>query len=212
MPPVTTHYRRTGRRIRNGIVAFVLLAATSFGFGETSHPFAAFGLLGAILFLAGAVNLGALWLTFRRGEEGENLVARELCKLPEGFTVERNVVIPGAKVGDLDLVVSSPYKTFVLEVKNWASPVYCDGDRWWIERPNGSLRRVKSPTLQVKRASNAFRKGMRNPTVVEGLVVMTGGARMSLKSPSVPVVSLKTMNAHILTATVEELGEARMSA
>lgn len=198
--PLANHYLQSGRRIRIGIVAFAALAVAAYAFSTTAHRFAPFGLLISLMFVSGAVNLAICWLSLKRGEFGEDRVAKELQKLPEGYTIERNVVIPGAKIGDLDIVVTGPRQTIVLEVKNWSNPVVCEGDCWWIKRSNGSLRRVKSPSLQVKRAAKALKTQRGGLESVESLVVMTGGARMSIKTPTVPVVSLKAMNAHIVAA------------
>lgn len=127
MPPAN-HYQQSGRRLRNGIVAFVAFAVAAYAFSTTTHRFAPIGLYISLMFVSGAINLAICWLNLRKGEVGEDRVAKELQKLPKGYSFERNVVIPGAKMGDLDIVVAGPRQPFVIEVKNWSSPVVCEGD------------------------------------------------------------------------------------
>lgn len=77
------------------------------------------------------------WL---KGARGEQLVTTFLNRLPEGYVLVNDVVLPGMK-GNADHVLIGPSGLLVLEAKHYAGKVYCNGDRWWI---NGTPRRSLS--------------------------------------------------------------------
>lgn len=76
------------------------------------------------------IRLGALERRFSRylkGARGEEIVARELSQLPEGWTVfhslPRHSLDPVSGGHDFDHVVLGPGALFIVETKNWDGPV-----------------------------------------------------------------------------------------
>lgn len=125
-------------------------------------------------------------------------MVRLLKHLPQGYEVQRNVVIPGTKIGDIDVLVKGPQAYWVVEVKNWRGPVHCCEHKWWIQRANGSLRPVKSPTRQAERAAQALRKHLGKSAVVLSVVAFDRRTSLRLENPSVPVLKLQEVPQFIL--------------
>ncbi len=96
-----------------------------------------FPLWGYILFLIGArlayTEAGEKWLAAKRADQGaagEEEIAKTLEQLPQGWTIERGVVLD--RMGDIDFLLQSPKgTTFVLEVKahkgkiSWSGTALC---------------------------------------------------------------------------------------
>ena len=76
--------------------------------------------------------LGALYrklARFRSGIAGEQDVARLLAKLPDGYVVVNDVVLPGQR-GNIDHVVLGPCGIVVIETKRYRGSITCHQGRW----------------------------------------------------------------------------------
>lgn len=69
---------------------------------------------------------------FILGARGEEVVARVLARLPEGYEVYHSAWLGRGRRLDIDHVVVGPTGLFLVETKNWAGPI-------WVE--DGQLRR-----------------------------------------------------------------------
>ncbi|MBR1836591.1 MAG: NERD domain-containing protein [Kiritimatiellae bacterium] len=88
---------------------------------------------------------------FLKGARGEELAARELAALPEGWTVVHGVARMGRASlrggGDVDHVLVGPSGVFAVETKNWAGPVRIDEGRVFA----GGAPVTRSPVVQTRR-------------------------------------------------------------
>jgi len=89
--------------------------------------------IGVVLALAGVLLLLGVFTCTRRvaaffkGAAGEEIVARELARLPAGYHVFHALDAGGGVLmwrgGDIDHVVAGPTGVFAIETKNWRGPV-----------------------------------------------------------------------------------------
>jgi hypothetical protein len=119
-----------------GRALWPLLAAvfiTGYVVGATLGTTLAGWAAGVVLVLAGTLLLLGTFLCRRRvhaffkGAAGEEIVARELARLPAGFDVFHALDTGGGVLmwhrGDIDHVVVGPTGVFAIETKNWRGPV-----------------------------------------------------------------------------------------
>lgn len=184
-----THYDQSGKRLRTATLASATLALLLTWLGSTSSLIGPYSMLAGMVLLSATVKFGLQWQNLMRGKAGEDAVANALAKLPENYVVERNLVLPGTKIGDLDIVVHGPHGALVIEVKNWRGTVKCEKDRWWIRRENGSWRPVKSPSLQAKRAAAALARMRGRSSVVKCVVAFDERTHLTVSDPTVHVVT-----------------------
>ncbi|MDQ3703049.1 MAG: NERD domain-containing protein [Chloroflexota bacterium] len=100
------------------------------------------------------------------GIDGEEAVMRTLAHYlpggPTGYVIFQNLKVPGAG-GDIDHLVVGPTGLFVLETKNVAGHIECDGDGNWsrTKRGRGGTTydaRMNDPVAQVRRNVRALRQ------------------------------------------------------
>lgn len=96
---------------------------------------------------------------YRRGYEGERTVTKILTStLGDEYSLINDVTVPDG-YGNIDHIVLGPNGVFVIETKNFAGRIACNGDEWSSQRTSKFNRLTHydlgSPSRQVKR--NAFR-------------------------------------------------------
>jgi hypothetical protein len=93
-----------------------------------------------------------------KGSRGEQLAARELSELPEGWDVLHGVPRRGRASfrggGDIDHVLVGPPGVFAVETKNWAGPVRLDGAAVFV----GDAAVRHSPIVQARREAAELRQ------------------------------------------------------
>ena len=113
--------------------------------------------LSGVLLILGVRVSGSRIGAFFKGALGEEIVARELARLPGGFHVFHSVDVGGGLLmwrgGDIDHVVAGPTGIFVIETKNWRGKITLAGDGL---RVDGAAPR-RDPLEQVRHAVKAFR-------------------------------------------------------
>jgi hypothetical protein len=88
----------------------------------------------------------------QRGQEGEDRVVEALARYLDGrWSLFRNVVVPGGRGGDIDMVLVGPPGVFALEVKCYSGDYRNVGDRWEIRSTDGWKGLRKNPSEQANR-------------------------------------------------------------
>ncbi len=112
----------------------------------------------AVLFLAWAAidKTERRFKNYLKGAHGEEIVARELAFLPDGWSVfhgvPRSVATPGGS--DFDHIAIGTTGIFVIETKNWNGPVNANG----INVTTGAYTAARSPVAQARREALELRK------------------------------------------------------
>jgi hypothetical protein len=129
-----------------------------------------------VLVLMAAVAVGGLWATwklsdkafgrlqkeienYQRSQEGEARVVEILARYLDGqWSLFRNVVLPGRRRGDLDLVLVGPPGVFALEVKCYSGAYRNVGARWEVRTKDGrpAARAPASKPIGMPVSSGAF--------------------------------------------------------
>lgn len=86
-----------------------------------------------------------------RGIEGEAVVTEVLGRLPEGYFLVNDVLLPGRR-GNVDHVLIGPCGVIVIETKRYSGVIACRRERWFVNgRPIRSLtRQVADAAMSVK--------------------------------------------------------------
>lgn len=148
--------------------------------------------LGMVAAVAAAGSGLVVWRRVReawpmwRGHRGEVLVVRLLSQLDERHVCLTNYSPPGAKQGDIDVVVAGPFGVLVLEVKSHSQPVRCIGEKWSALKADGSWRAIKSASEQAQRNAKRVAKLIKAP--VFPLVVIGNWVPLQATDPAVPIV------------------------
>lgn len=113
-------------------------------------------LLAGVLLLLGATSGSRRIAAFFTGAAGEEIVARELARLPAGYHVFHSLDAGGGLLmwrgGDIDHVVVGPTGVFAVETKNWRGPVTLADGRLLLA---GAAPR-REPLAQVRQAVSAL--------------------------------------------------------
>ena len=93
------------------------------------------------------------FLMFENGQKGEYAVCDELEKLPEEYSIFRNIKFEGC--GDIDLVVCGPTGIFAIEVKSHKGNFYYNAKSQTLERNHKFLEKnfigqAKAGVLSLK--------------------------------------------------------------
>jgi len=126
------------------------------------------GLLFFVLavFVAAAANYSKVRLqAFLKGAKGEEVAARELSLLPQGYTVFHGLDIrkrPGlASAGsDLDHVVVGPTGIFAVETKNWSDSITIENGELLYD----GITPTRPPLEQVKNEAQSLRAYLKSKT------------------------------------------------
>jgi Nuclease-related domain len=83
-------------------------------------------------------------INFLKGATGEQIVARKIDDLPDGFCVIHDLATP---FGNLDHVVVGPTGVFVLETKNWKGVIEPDGRGGILHNGRRHLKDAVNPLI-----------------------------------------------------------------
>jgi Nuclease-related domain len=185
------HIRHHGRRAIWYFVGFVAVCAVFFF--VSYEVVALLGLLLAFGHFAAAYDRWENWFL---GKRGELAVTRALSALPGEYVLLNDVMLPNRR-GNVDHFLIGPNGLFVIETKNYAAHIKCDGDQWFR---NG--KPVKSLSWQVKINAIAVRKNLQAvfaqhraylPFVEPILVFVKHTHRLELNYPSVHVLKAEEL-------------------
>ncbi len=214
------------RQSRVLIFLILFLLATAL-FAQNVYLWSSVGLvLIPVAYVLGLASLRerTVW---RTGSAGESSVLAELEKLADDYRVLNGVVVPPNR-GDTDHIVCGPNGLFVIETKNYAGIIHCEGDAWTREKIGRAgtpyQLEIGSPSNQVKRNAKVlkdfvlaheaeiFRERTSPHLWIVGIIVFTRADTMlELKDPTVPVVGLDELADYIESFESEyELSDAEI--
>jgi hypothetical protein len=132
---------------------------------------------------------------YRKGEEGEERVVEKARQaLDDNWTVFRNVILPGRRRADLDIVLVGPPGVWALEVKTLCGEYRNVGEAWQYRAGSQWRRMTKSPSRQARDGAIALKDFLRADgitTFVPAIVAWAGqGAQVSVQDPTVQVWTL----------------------
>ena len=132
--------------------------ATGTVMGATLGPYLDRWVVGVFLVLAGLLLWRGVFVcrsrvaAFFKGAAGEEIVARELSRLPVGYHVFHALDAGGGLLmwrgGDMDHVVAGPSGVFVVETKNWRGEVSLSGNQLQLD----GAATQRNPLEQVRAA------------------------------------------------------------
>ncbi len=129
---------------------------------------------------------------YRRGEEGEDRVVEKARQVLDGeWVLFRNVVLPGRRRADLDIVLVGPAGVWALEVKTLSGEYRNIGEAW--ERRAGKKWKpvAKNPSRQAEKGAVALKQFLMADgvkTFVPAAVVWANGeTRPAVENPTVAV-------------------------
>lgn len=190
------------RLVRLGL--YLLGLAVVLGLGAWLYlPWRLYLMLGAFLAFVRATAYFNAALNPWFGNKGEDRLEETLASLDDRYLLVRNwVPVVGEKSrGDIDFLLLGPHGALVIEVKTFSVATKCDGDKWQIQRPNGSWRWIKSPSRQLSGNVNVVAKLLK--IRAHGALVFNDRADLKTCSPTVTVVRRKQ-----LLETIHSLPEA----
>ena len=137
---------------------------------------------------------------YRRGSEGEKTVTKILTStLGDEYSLINDVYIHDG-YGNIDHIVLGPNGVFVIETKNYAGRIVCDGDEWSSQH-TGKFNRLLhydlgSPSRQVKRNALRVKRVIENIDAfkskriwVDGLLVFANKrVDLRINNPTVPIL------------------------
>src|SRR6266550_269435 len=185
------HIRRHGK---NAILYFVGYVAICAVFFFVSYKLVA--LLGLVLAFGHFTKAYDKWEHWFLGKRGELAVTRALSALPDDYVLLNDLMLPNGR-GNIDHFLIGPNGLFVIETKNYATNVKCDGDQWFI---NGKLG--KSLSRQAKGNALAVRKNLgrlfdqhraKLPFVEAVVVFVKHKHRLELSQPTVHVLKTEEL-------------------
>ncbi len=135
--------------------------------------------------------------SFRRGQQGEIKVARQLRqRLGGDWTLFRNVQLPGGR-GDIDMVLLGPAGLFVLEVKAYAGRYRYRRRRWYRRGVTGWRWMHHNPGRQVRanarQLETYIEEALGRSFHVEPRLVWVGPGSLRLERPEVRVWFLERL-------------------
>jgi hypothetical protein len=148
---------------------------------------------------------------YRRGYEGEKSVTKILSStLGNEYSLINDVTIPDGH-GNIDHIVLGPNGIFVIETKNFAGKIACDGDNW-SSKHNGKFHRLihydlGSPSKQVKRNATRVKRVIASLEAfksrkiwVDGILVFANkNVQLQINNPTVPILRSSQLPNFILT-------------
>lgn len=194
----------------NLFMAFGGIVALIGGYGifssfinSTSNSTTLFGILliaGIFIFRYG-YNKGHRW---RKGAEGERIVSNFLNKLPVGYFVFNDVMLPDGR-GNIDHVVIGPNGIFVIETKNFSGNYVVNGDEWLYKSHYKTQEVFKSPGKQAKSNSMALRdylarNGLNMDNVwINSIVAFNGNLKINKKPKYYDILRPSKVSSFILS-------------
>jgi hypothetical protein len=180
------HIRHSGKK---ALWYFVGCAAVCALFFFVSYKLVA--LLGLVLAFKHFTAAYDQWEHWFLGKRGELAVTRALRGLPDGYVLLNDLMLPKGR-GNVDHLLIGPNGLFVIETKNYAANVRCDGEQWFVNE-----KRRKSLSLQAKSNAVTVRNSLqelfsdhqtRLPFVEPLLVFVKHKHRLELNQPTIDVL------------------------
>ena len=148
---------------------------------------------------------------YRRGSEGEKTVTKILTStLGDEYSLINDVYIHDG-YGNIDHIVLGPNGVFVIETKNYAGRIVCDGDEWSSQH-TGKFNRlihydIGSPSRQVKRNAARVKRMIEANTAfksrriwVDGVLVFANKrVNLRINNPTVPILRANKLPEFIIT-------------
>lgn len=177
------------------------------------RPYASFGLVMIPLSYILGFYAYRSYVVWSSGPQGERMVLDELNKLGDDYVLIRNAVVPPSR-GDIDYILIGLNGIFVLETKNVGGVVFCDGDRWGRYKvgKHGKIYELEAgnPSKQAKRSAKTlkdfilkhgaeiFNKRVPHIWVYSILVFTNKNIKLSLRNPTIDVLSVEELNDFVL--------------
>jgi hypothetical protein len=162
-----------------------------------------------LLFFAGVFYRS--YAGYRRGYEGEKTVTKILSStLGDEYSLINDVNIHDG-YGNIDHIVLGPNGVFVIETKNFAGKIVCDGDEWSSQHTGrfnrlihydlGSpSRQVKRNAVRVKRVIEAIGAFKSKRIWVDGVLVFANKrVDLRINNPTVPILRASELPEFIIT-------------
>ena len=185
------HIRHRGKKALYYFAGF-LSVCTIFFF--VSYEIVA--LLGLVLAFWHFTQAYDKWEHWFLGKRGELRVTRALSALPDDYVLLNDLMLPKGR-GNVDHFLIGPNGLFVIETKNYAANIECNGDQWLR-----TGKEAKSLSRQVKGNAIAVRESLREifaqhraylPYVEAILVFVKHSHRLELNSPTVHVLKAEEL-------------------
>jgi len=154
---------------------------------------------------------------YRKGEEGEERVVEKARRaLNNNWVIFRNVILPGRRRADLDLVLVGPPGVWAVEVKTLRGEYRNVGEAWQYRAGARWRRMTRSPSRQARDGAIALKDFLRADgitTYVPAVVAWADqGGSVAVEDPTVPVWTLDRLedelgnlwNGHRLTPPEQE--------
>ena len=140
-----------------------------------------------IFILAFVAFICLLWFLPSKGKAGEMRVAKILSKLPEEeYKVINNLLIKeGNKTTQIDHLVVSEYRIFVIETKHYQGLIYGDANReYWTQNIYGNKYDLWNPTLQNQVHIRALRRELTDipPGAFVSIVTFSRQASLDIRN------------------------------
>lgn len=140
-----------------------------------------------IFILALVAIVCLLWFLPSKGKAGEMRVAKILSKLPEEeYRVINNLLIKqGNKTTQIDHVVVSEYRIFVIETKHYRGWIYGDANReYWTQNIYGNKYDLWNPIHQNQGHIRALRRVLTDipPGVFVSIVTFSRQASLDIRN------------------------------
>lgn len=148
---------------------------------------------------------------YRRGSEGEKTVTKILTSaLGDEYSLINDVSIHDG-YGNIDHIVLGPNGVFVIETKNYAGRIVCDGDEWSSQHTGKFNRLIHydlgSPSRQVKRNAVRVKRVIENLGAfrskriwVDGVLVFANKrVHLRINNPTVPILRASELLEFIIT-------------
>jgi hypothetical protein len=130
------------------------------------------------------------------GNRGEIRVAGVLSALPDEYLLFNDLMLPNRR-GNVDHFLIGPNGLLVIETKNYAANVKCDGDQWFVngKRTKSLSRQAKSNAVAVRQSlESIFAKHRTRLPYVEPIVVFVKHKhRLELSQPTVQVLKAEEL-------------------
>ena len=164
-----------------------------------------------LILLVFAVVFYRSYSGYRRGSEGEKKVTKILTStLGDEYSLINDVYIHDG-YGNIDHIVLGPNGVFVIETKNYAGRIMCDGDEWSSQH-TGKFNRlihydIGSPSRQVKRNAVRVKRVIEDSGAfkskriwVDGVLVFANKrVDLRINNPTVPILRANKLPEFIIT-------------
>lgn len=158
--------------------------------------------------------------SWKKGNEGEIIVADYLDTLPEDYLIFNDVKIPGMG-GNIDHIVIGPTGIYVIETKNYTGKYRIKGNQWFYYKNGHPTEIKKNPGTQVRKNTQDLIKFLNQKDIstsgswITGLVALICPDFMVLETPqNYRVLLPKTIPEYIMNGKKETnselLGKAAM--